>query len=61
MQKGSVTVTQDATVTVGQKVGKVGNSGNTTEPHLHIHAEKDGVGIPIQFNKRFLVRNSLVR
>ncbi len=61
MQNGSVTVNQDAIVNVGQKIGKVGNSGNTSEPHLHIHAEKDGVGIPIQFNNRFLVRNSLVR
>lgn len=61
MQMGSVTVSQDTTVNVGQKIGKVGNSGNTSEPHLHIHAEKDGVGVPIQFNNRFLVRNSLVR
>lgn len=44
----------------GQKIGLVGNSGNTTEPHLHMHAEKDGVGVPIQFDGRFLVRNSLV-
>lgn len=61
MQEGSVTVTEEEAVTVGQKLGKVGNSGNTSEPHLHIHAEKDGVGIPIQFNQRFLARNSLVR
>ncbi|MBE1556216.1 M23 family metallopeptidase [Sporosarcina limicola] len=61
MLKGSVTVTQDEIVNVGKKIGQVGNSGNTSEPHLHIHAEKDGVGVPIQFNNRFLVRNSLMR
>lgn len=61
MQKGSVTVTQDEIVNVGQKIGQVGNSGNTSEPHLHIHAEKDGIGVPIKFNNRFLVRNSLMR
>ncbi|MEK5067584.1 M23 family metallopeptidase [Sporosarcina sp. FSL K6-1508] len=61
MQKGSVTVTQDEIVNVGKKIGQVGNSGNTSEPHLHIHAEKNGVGVPIQFNNRFLVRNSLMR
>ncbi|MGE7916039.1 M23 family metallopeptidase [Lysinibacillus xylanilyticus] len=48
-------------VTTGQILGKVGNSGNTSEPHLHIHAEKNGKGVPITFNDRFLVRNSLVR
>lgn len=61
MQKGSVTVTSNEDVQVGQKIGKVGNSGNTSEPHLHIHAEKDGIGIPIRFDGKFLVRNSLMR
>ncbi|MBD7986298.1 M23 family metallopeptidase [Sporosarcina sp. Sa2YVA2] len=61
MQKGSVTVEVGELVEVGQKIGMVGNSGNTTEPHLHIHAEKDGVGIPLRFDGKFLVRNQLVR
>ncbi|WP_346655540.1 M23 family metallopeptidase [Lysinibacillus sphaericus] len=61
MKKGSIVVAKDEKVTTGQKLGKVGNSGNTSEPHLHIHAEKDGKGVPITFNDRFLVRNSLVR
>ena len=61
MLQDSVKVKKGDTVTEGQEIGKVGNTGNTTEPHLHIHAEKDGVGIPIRFNDRFLVRNSIVR
>ncbi|MHA6261037.1 M23 family metallopeptidase [Sporosarcina sp. CAU 1771] len=61
MQKGSVTVNPNDVVQEGERLGKVGNSGNTSEPHLHIHAEKDGVGIPIRFNGKFLVRNSLMR
>ncbi|WP_438317915.1 M23 family metallopeptidase [Sporosarcina sp. FA9] len=61
MQEGSVMVTPDEKVQAGQKIGNVGNSGNTSEPHLHIHAEKDGVGIPIQFNNKFLARNNLMR
>ena len=61
MQKGSVAVEQEEQVTEGQMIGKVGNSGNTSEPHMHIHAEKDGKGVPIRFDGRFLVRNSLVR
>ncbi|MEH7238813.1 M23 family metallopeptidase [Bacillus sp. JJ1562] len=61
MQKGSVVVAEGDKVKTGQKLGKVGNSGNTSEPHLHIHAEIDGRGVPITFNERFLVKNSLVR
>ena len=60
MQEGSVVVEEGESIQRGQEIGLVGNSGNTSEPHLHIHAEKDGEGVPIQFNGRFLVRNSLV-
>lgn len=61
MKKGSVVVSSGDQVETGQLLGEVGNSGNTTEPHLHIHAELDGEGIPITFDGRFLVRNSLVK
>lgn len=61
MQKGSVTVQKGDRLEVEQAIGKVGNSGNTTEPHLHIHAEQNGEGVPITFDGRFLVRNSLVK
>lgn len=59
MKENSIVVDSLDAVKVGDLLGKVGNSGNTSEPHLHIHAEKDGKGIPIKFNGRFLVRNSL--
>src|SRR5690606_14579950 len=58
MKKGSIVVAEGEEVKTGQLLGKIGNSGNTSEPHLHIHAEKDGKGIPITFNDRFLVRNN---
>lgn len=61
MQKDSLIVEEGSMIRVGEKVGVIGNSGNTTEPHLHIHAEQDGKGIPITFNGKFLVRNDLVR
>lgn len=60
MKEGSLTVEEGDTVQEGQAIGLVGNSGNTSEPHLHIHAEQDGEGVPIRFNGRFLVRNSVV-
>ncbi|MER5529411.1 M23 family metallopeptidase [Streptomyces sp. NPDC002677] len=49
LRPGSVTVAEGDTVRAGQPLGEVGNSGNTTEPHLHIHAERDGVGLDLEF------------
>ncbi|WP_422000207.1 M23 family metallopeptidase [Reyranella sp.] len=37
MQPGSVRVTAGMTVKRGDSLGKVGNSGNTQAPHLHLH------------------------
>ena len=60
MKENSGKVSEGETVQEGQQIGLVGNSGNTSEPHLHIHAEKDGIGIPLRFDGKFLVRNYLV-
>lgn len=67
LQNGSVTVTEGERVEAGQVVGQVGNTGNTSEPHLHVHAVRtgsgtvlDGEAVPILFGGDFLVRNSLV-
>lgn len=53
MRKGSVTVKVGEKVKIGQVIGRIGNSGNTSEPHLHIHlqdtAEMGGEGIPLYF------------
>jgi hypothetical protein len=40
MQQGSLAsgITKGATIKAGQQLGKAGNSGNSTAPHLHIHA-----------------------
>ena len=69
MRQHSVRVTVGEVVAVGDPLGEVGNSGNTTEPHLHIHAERggepgvifDGKAVPITIDGRFLVRNSVFR
>lgn len=37
LMQGSPTVAVGSTVTAGQRIGAVGNSGNTSEPHLHLH------------------------
>ncbi|HML22684.1 MAG TPA: peptidoglycan DD-metalloendopeptidase family protein [Aggregatilinea sp.] len=39
MQPGSILVAEGDTVEAGQQIGLVGNSGNTSEPHLHIHLQ----------------------
>ena len=38
LQPGSVAVSVGDQVAVGQMLGRVGNSGNTMQPHLHINA-----------------------
>ena len=56
LQNGSVMVRPDDVVDVGTPIGRCGNSGRTSRPHLHIHAQ-DLVsyafdcarGIPIAF------------
>lgn len=64
LQPNSVTVDAGQDVTRGQRLGRVGNTGNTTEPHLHIHAVDRGTGdvlhgapVPIVFDGIFPVRN----
>ena len=51
LQPGSITVQPGDQVAAGQVLGRVGNSGNTSEPHLHIHLQDspngdEGEGIP---------------
>lgn len=67
-RQGSVQVAIGDSVIMGQQIGEVGNSGETGEPHLHIHAQIpgspeqpfSGVPVPIRFQGRFLVRNDIV-
>jgi murein DD-endopeptidase MepM/ murein hydrolase activator NlpD len=54
MQEGSITVSEGETVETGDKLGLCGNSGNTSEPHLHMHLQTTpdltrGEGLPAQF------------
>lgn len=55
LRRGSVAVRAGERVAQGQKLGECGNSGNTSEPHLHYHLQNgptfgQGEGLPAQFN-----------
>jgi len=45
LSPGSIQVKVGDHVKQGQPIARVGNSGNTTEPHLHIQAQTIGTGI----------------
>ena len=71
LQQESVAVDIGEDVEVGDSVGEVGNSGNTTEPHLHLHAVEgrvddrdrlgwEATGVAMELDGRFLVRTDRV-
>jgi len=53
-KQGSIEVELGDVVATGRLLGLCGNSGNSTEPHLHYHLQTaptyhEGVGLPAQF------------
>ena len=68
LMQSSVAVAPGDRVREGQPIGRVGNSGYSTEPHLHIHAQRGGRRadflaadpLPLQIAGRTLVRNSRI-
>lgn len=68
LSPGSVQVRVGDAVAAGVWLGSVGNSGNTGEPHLHVHAQRPGpVGaplggdpLPILLDGRFPVRGDRI-
>lgn len=69
LKKGSIAVKQGDIVTTNTLLGQVGNTGNTSEPHLHIHVEKggetiailNGIAVPFTINKQYLVRGDIIK
>jgi len=70
LRQGSVSLKPGERVTAGQAIGQIGNSGNSDEPHLHVHAQKATTGtrslfdarpVPMTFEGRALARNDVIR
>jgi len=61
LKLGSIKVKAGDKVESGQLIGLCGNSGNSSEPHLHYHLQntaiiQDGVGIKCFFYKMKIIR-----
>lgn len=48
LRKGTVTVQDGDQVVAGQIIGRLGNSGNSTGPHIHIEVRKYQSGSPLR-------------
>jgi hypothetical protein len=66
LQKGSIKVAMGSIVKVGEPIALVGNSGWTSQPHLHIQAMNiasdsfwKGEGVPVVFDGRNPFKNRL--
>jgi hypothetical protein len=65
LQPGSIDVQPGDKVEEGQVIARIGNSGNTSEPHLHIHLQDTpdlflGEGIPLYF-RQYRVGSTVVQ
>lgn len=54
LQRGSAVVAVGQSVAAGERIAACGNSGNSTEPHLHLQLQDDAdvsraVGLPLAF------------
>jgi murein DD-endopeptidase MepM/ murein hydrolase activator NlpD len=59
LRSGTIRVRKGDHVERGDVVARVGNSGNTSEPHLHVHVQDsptagDGQGVPFHFGNYVL-------
>ncbi len=61
---GSVKVNEGQSIKENQVIGRVGNSGNSFEPHLHISGHRIGEPdkpVPLTFNGEYLVMNKGIK
>lgn len=69
LRQGSLAVGEGDRVSARQPLAEVGNSGQSGEPHLHVHAQRGtspdaplaGEPLPISFDGQFPVRNARLR
>lgn len=61
LQEGSIRVRPGDRLNIGQPIALVGNSGNTSEPHLHIHAvdPTSGEAVPLTLDGLTPARNRI--
>lgn len=62
LRQGSIRVAENSRIELGMVIAQVGNSGTTSEPHLHIQYQKNdprtlkqascAEGLPLEFSKR---------
>jgi len=65
LRQGSIAVATGERVEIGDFLGQMGNSGNSSEPHLHLHAQRGlpkenplaGEPLWLTIDDRFLIRN----
>lgn len=69
LRKNSTGVSTGDLVAVGDVLGEMGNSGNSSEPHLHVHAQRGlperaafaGEPLALTIDGEFPVRNDRIR
>ncbi len=66
LRRGTVSVRDGMRVAAGRAIGRCGNSGNSSEPHLHFHLqnsprEGDADGLPAQFQHYVADGNEVAR
>ena len=61
LQRGSIAVRPGTAVRRGTPLARVGSSGLSPEPHLHVRADRAGKSLALTFERRWLVRNAVVR
>lgn len=61
LRRGSVAISSGETIAPRQLLGRTGNSGLSSEPHLHVHADRGGKAVAVRFDGEWLVRNDVIR
>jgi len=69
LRQGSIQVRAGDSLEIGDKLGEMGNSGNSSEPHLHVHAQRglpeeaplSGKPLALTINGDFYIRNDRIK